>query len=255
MQLEGITAVVSGGASGLGAASARRLVASGASVVLADVDDERGEALAGELGERTRFARCDVTQPTEIDAALQLAESTFGPLRLAVGCAGIGWAERMRAERGEVSPDGFERVIGVNLVGMYNLLRQASSAIAAAEPLENGERGCVVMTSSIAAFDGQIGQTAYAAAKGGVAALALPAARELARSGVRVVAIAPGLFDTPLLAGLPEAARTALGESVPFPSRLGDPAEFAQLVCALAENPMVNGETVRLDGALRMPPR
>lgn len=256
MELDGAVAIVSGGASGLGEASVRRLTGRGTRVLIADVDAERGGALALELGEAAEFARCDVTSSESVEAAACAAVDHFGRLELAVGCAGIGHAERMVSRDGAAAaPDAFERVIAVNLVGMYNLLRIASAAMTQNEPTADGERGVVVMTASIAAFDGQIGQSAYAASKGGVAALTLPAARELASRGVRVVSIAPGLFDTPLLAGLPEPAREALGAGVPFPARLGDPAEFADLVCSIAENAMLNGETIRLDGALRMPPR
>ena len=254
MILQGTSAIVSGGASGLGAATVRALFERGASVTIADLDESRGSALAEELGAGATFASCDVTDAAQVEAAVAGAGSQ-GPLRVAVGCAGIGMAGRMVARDGSIDGDDFGRVVGVNLVGMYNLLSHAAAAISQSELMSGDERGVVVMTASIAAFDGQIGQTAYAASKGGVAALTLPAARELAARGVRVVTIAPGLFDTPLLAGLPQAARDALGESVPFPSRLGDPAEFGALACAIAENPMLNGETIRLDGALRMPPR
>lgn len=254
MNLQGASAIVSGGASGLGAATARVLIARGAQVTIADLDEPRGSALAEELGTGAAFAPCDVTDAAQVEAAVAVAAAR-GPLRVAVGCAGVGMAARMVGRDGSVDGDDFGRVVGVNLIGMYNLLSHAAAAISASEPLPGGERGVIVMTASIAAFDGQIGQTAYAASKGGVAALTLSAARELSSRGVRVVTIAPGLFDTPLLAGLPQAARDALGESVPFPSRLGDPAEFGELACTIAENPMLNGETIRLDGALRMPPR
>lgn len=256
MRVQGAVAIVSGGASGLGEATARELVARGANVLIADLADQRGEALATELGANAAYTHCDVTQEADVKAAVQKAVDHFGQLNLAVGCAGIGHAGRMTNRDG--APSGltdFKRVIDINLTGMFNLLQHASAAMQKNDPGENGERGLVLMTSSIAAFDGQIGQTAYAASKGGVAALTLPAARELSRGGVRVMTIAPGLFDTPLLAGLPEPARKALGEGVPFPARLGDPAEYAQLVCSIAENTMLNGETIRLDGALRMPPR
>lgn len=253
MRLEGVSAVVTGGASGLGEATVRALVARGARVVVADVNDEAGSALADELGGAARFAHCDVTATADVEGVVAAAVE-LGELRVAVGCAGVGLAERMVGRDGAAEVDSFERVVRVNLIGTYNLLRISAAAMSASEPVV-GERGCVVMTASIAAFDGQIGQTAYAASKGGVSSLTLPAARELASRGVRVVTIAPGLFDTPLLAGLPEPARAALGESVPFPSRLGDPAEFGELACTIVENAMLNGETIRLDGALRMPPR
>lgn len=255
MEIRDATALVTGGASGLGAATVRAIVEAGGRVVIADLNDEAGEALATELGEAARFARCDVTSPGDVEAAVELARDRFGELRIAVGCAGVGWAQRTVGKDGAAPLDAFEKVVQVNLVGMFNLLRLAAAAMVENEPGPEGERGCVVMTASIAAFDGQIGQTAYAASKGGVASLTLPAARDLASRGVRVNTIAPGLFDTPLLAALPEAARTALGEGVPFPSRLGRPEEFASLALSIAGNPMLNGETIRLDGALRMPPR
>lgn len=255
MELDGSGAIVSGGASGLGEATVRALIGRGARVVIADLNAERGEELASELGDSARFVLCDVTDAESTGRAVAEATASFGPLRVAVGCAGVGWAERTLGREGAASLDAFEQVVKVNLIGMFNLLRLSAEAIAQSDPTSDGERGLVVMTASIAAFDGQIGQTAYAASKGGVAALTLPAARDLAGRGVRVVTIAPGLFDTPLLAALPEAARTALGEGVPFPSRLGDPAEYAELVCSIAGNRMLNGETIRLDGALRMPPR
>ncbi|MGE5636811.1 MAG: SDR family NAD(P)-dependent oxidoreductase [Nocardioidaceae bacterium] len=251
MDLDGATALVGGGASGLGAATARELVGRGARVVLADVAREAGEALAAELGERASFVATDVTDEAQVQAAVEAAAG----LRLAVSCAGIGWAERVVSKRGPAQLAPFERVLAVNVVGTYNVLRLAAAAIAANEPDPEGERGAIVLTASIAAFDGQAGQTAYAASKGAIASLALPAARDLAPRGIRVCTIAPGLFDTPLLAALPEEARLQLAEQIPFPSRLGRPSEFARLVCEVAANPMMNGETVRLDGALRMPPR
>lgn len=255
MNLDGSVAIVTGGASGLGEATVRGLVARGARVAIADIDVRRGAALGHELGDACLCVECDVADSESVEAAIGSAIESFGRVNLAVGCAGIGFAGRMVGRDGLTSVDPFERVVGVNLIGMYNLLRLSAAAFTDNEPDAQGERGVIVMTSSIAAFDGQVGQTAYAASKGGVAALTLPAARELAKQGIRVVTIAPGLFDTPLLAGLPEPARIALGESVPFPPRLGDPAEFGQLVCSIAKNPMLNGETIRLDGALRMPPR
>ena len=249
MRLDGIGALVAGGASGLGEATARALAARGARVTIADLNDERGEALAAELG--ATFAKADVTDEGQVQAAVEAA----GELRLAVSCAGIGWAERTVKKDGPAALDPFETVVRVNLIGTFNVLRLAAAAIATGEPDEGGERGAVVMTASIAAFDGQIGQTAYSASKGGVVGLTLPAARDLARIGIRVCTIAPGLFDTPLLAGLPEEHRAALGAQVPHPPRLGRPEEYAELACHIAENPMLNGETIRLDGALRMPPK
>ena len=249
MELNGIGALVAGGASGLGEATARELAARGACVTVADLNEERGAALAGEIG--GAFAAADVTDEAQVQAAVQSVEG----LRLAVSCAGIGWAERTVKKDGPAALRPFETVVRVNLIGTFNVLRLAANAMAADEADAEGERGAVVMTASIAAFDGQIGQTAYSASKGGVAGLTLPAARDLARLGIRVCTIAPGLFDTPLLAALPQEARDALGASIPFPSRLGRPEEYAKLACHIAENTMLNGEVLRLDGALRMPPR
>ena len=253
MELNGIGALIAGGASGLGEATARGLAARGARVAIADLNEERGPQLAEELG--GLFTPADVTDEERVSAAVEDAAEAFGGLRLAVSCAGIGWAERTVARDGPAKLAPFETVVRVNLIGTYNVLRLSAAAMAQNEPGVDGERGAVVMTASIAAFDGQIGQTAYSASKGGVAGLTLPAARDLARLGIRVCTIAPGLFDTPLLAALPEPARQALGEQVPFPSRLGTPAEFADLVAAIAANPMLNGSTIRLDGAIRMPPK
>jgi NAD(P)-dependent dehydrogenase (short-subunit alcohol dehydrogenase family) len=249
MQLQGIGALVAGGASGLGEATARELAARGARVTVADLNEERGSALAAEIG--GAFAAADVTDEAQVQAAVGSVEG----LRLAVSCAGIGWAERTVKKDGPAALQPFETVVRVNLIGTFNVLRMAAAAMAAAEPEAEGERGAVVMTASIAAFDGQIGQTAYAASKGGVVGLTLPAARDLARLGIRVCTIAPGLFDTPLLAALPQEARDALGASIPFPPRLGRPEEYAKLACHIAENTMLNGEVLRLDGALRMAPR
>jgi 3-hydroxyacyl-CoA dehydrogenase/3-hydroxy-2-methylbutyryl-CoA dehydrogenase len=250
MLIEGARALVCGGASGLGAATARRLQAGGAHVTIADVNTERGEALAAELG--GAFVTCDVTDPAQVEAAVAAA----GPdLRIAVTCAGIGWAEKTAGKRGPHSVEPFHKVVEVNLLGSFHLLRAAGAAMLANEPDEGAEAGLIVMTASIAAYDGQIGQLAYAASKGGVVGMTLPAARDLASARIRVCTIAPGLFDTPLLAGLPEEARAALGAQVPHPARLGHPDEYAALAAHIVENPMLNGEVVRLDGALRMPPR
>jgi NAD(P)-dependent dehydrogenase (short-subunit alcohol dehydrogenase family) len=224
-------------------------------VAIVDLDGDRGQALADELGGAAVAYQADVASEPQLQAAVDGAVEAFGSLRFAVSCAGIGHAERTVGRSGPASLEGFERVVRVNLIGTFNVLRLSAAAIAASEPGEDGERGAIVMTASIAAFDGQVGQTAYSASKGGIVGLTLPAARDLARPGIRVCTIAPGTFDTPLLAGLPEPAREALGQQVPFPSRLGDPAEFAALACHIAENRMLNGETIRLDGALRMPPK
>ena len=249
MELSGIGALVAGGASGLGEATARELARRGARVTVADLNEERGGALAAELG--GDFVRADVTDEGQVQAAVEAVEG----LRLAVSCAGIGWAERVVGREGPAKLQPFETVVRVNLIGTFNVLRLSAAAMAAAAPDAEGERGAVVMTASIAAFDGQIGQTAYSASKGGVVGLTLPAARDLARLGIRVCTIAPGLFDTPLLAALPDDARAALGAQIPFPSRLWRPDEYARLACHIAENGMLNGEVIRLDGALRMAPK
>lgn len=255
MKLDGIGAFISGGASGLGEATARLLVERGARVAIADVNDEKANALATELGDSAHAFHADVTDEGEVEAAVAGAREALGELRLAVGCAGVGWAERTVSKRGPAQLQPFETVVRVNLIGMFNVLRLCAAAMNDNEPGPEGERGAVVMTASIAAYDGQIGQTAYAASKGGIVGLTLPAARDLAGRGIRVCTIAPGLFDTPLLAALPEEARQALGAGIPFPQRLGRAAEYAHLAAAIAENPMLNGETIRLDGALRMPPK
>jgi 3-hydroxyacyl-CoA dehydrogenase/3-hydroxy-2-methylbutyryl-CoA dehydrogenase len=255
VQIEGNAAIVVGGASGLGEATVRALHARGAHVTIADVNGEKGEALATELGERAGFATCDVTDEGQVSAAVQQAAQSAGGLRVSVCCAGVGWAERTASKRGPHQLMPFETVLRVNLIGTFNALRFAAAAMNELDPLDSGERGVCVNTASIAAFDGQIGQIAYSASKGGIVGLTLPAARDLAGRGIRVMTIAPGTFDTPLLGALPEEARTELGEAIPFPSRLGEPAEFAALAIHIVENQMLNGETVRLDGALRMPPR
>jgi 3-hydroxyacyl-CoA dehydrogenase/3-hydroxy-2-methylbutyryl-CoA dehydrogenase len=249
-------ALVAGGASGLGEATARALAAAGASVVVADVNSEKGEALAAELGAGASFVEADVTDEVAVATAVERAvESSEDGLRVSVCCAGIGWAERVAHKGGPHNLELFSNVVKVNLIGTFNVLRLAAAAMSENEPDREGERGVCINTASIAAFDGQIGQIAYAASKGGIAGMTLPAARDMASRGVRVVTIAPGLFDTPLLAALPEEARRSLGAGIPFPSRLGRPAEYAQLVEQIVANPMLNGETIRLDGALRMPPK
>jgi NAD(P)-dependent dehydrogenase (short-subunit alcohol dehydrogenase family) len=255
MQIEGAAAVVTGGASGLGEATVRRLHARGAKIVIADRDEARGSALAAELGEAVRFAKTDVTSELEVQAAVELAQS-LAPLRIAVSCAGIGWAQRTVNKEG-IPHDlqFFATVIGVNLIGTFNVLRLAAAAMSKNPPLADAERGVIVNTASIAAFDGQVGQIAYAASKAGVVGMTLPAARDLAKSGIRVLTIAPGTFHTPMLALLPEEQRQALAANIPFPTRLGEPDDFARFAIAMVENPYLNGETVRLDGALRMPPK
>jgi len=253
MRVEGAPFIVTGGASGLGAASARALAAAGARVLIADRDRARGEALAEELA--GRFCETDVSSAEDAARCVAEAVEGFGALRGLVNCAGVAVSERVLGRDGIHELDTFLRVLAVNLAGTFNMTRLAAAAMAEGEADEGGERGVVVCTASVAAFDGQIGQAAYSASKGGVAAMTLPLAREFARSGIRVVSIAPGIFDTPMLAGLPEPARESLGASVPFPARLGRPEEYAALVLHIAENPMLNGETIRLDGALRMAPR
>jgi 3-hydroxyacyl-CoA dehydrogenase / 3-hydroxy-2-methylbutyryl-CoA dehydrogenase len=255
VNIEGAAALVAGGASGLGEATARRLHADGAAVVIADLNAERGEALAAELGEPVTFVEANVTDAEAVQAAVDAAAAADGGLRISVCCAGIGWAQRTVSKQGPHDLEVFSNVVSVNLIGTFNVLRLAATAMAANEPDEGGERGVCVNTASIAAFEGQVGQVAYSASKGGIVGLTLPAARDLAGRGVRVVTIAPGLFDTPLLAALPADAREALGAGVPFPARLGSAEEYADLVAAIAANPMLNGETIRLDGALRMPPK
>lgn len=256
MNLTGAGAFVAGGASGLGEATARTLAQAGANVVIVDLNAEKGEALAAELGPGATFVKADVTDEAAVAAAVtRAAEMGDGGLRVSVCCAGIGWAERVAHKGGPHNLEFFSNVIKVNLIGTFNVLRLAAAAMSENEPDEEGERGVCVNTASIAAYDGQIGQIAYAASKGGIVGMTLPAARDMASRGVRVVTIAPGLFDTPLLAALPEDARTALGAGIPFPSRLGRPEEYARLVEQIVANPMLNGETIRLDGALRMPPK
>src|SRR3954454_10441135 len=250
MDIEGSGALVVGGASGLGEATVRHLHERGAGVTIADVNTAKGEELASELG--LAFVGCDVRDEAQVQVAVDAAAGTPGGLRIAVCCAGTGLAQRTAdPKRGPHPLQAFETIIAINLVGTFNVLRLSAQAMTVNDPTEEGERGVCVNTASIAAYDGQIGQIAYSASKGGIVGLTLPAARDLSRYGIRVVTIAPGLFDTPLLASLPQEARDALGASIPWPSRLGLPAEYARLVAAIAENPMLNGEVVRLDGALR----
>jgi NAD(P)-dependent dehydrogenase (short-subunit alcohol dehydrogenase family) len=253
MRIQGSSALVVGGASGLGEATARLLHERGALVTIADLNAEKGAALAAEHG--IEFVACDVREEDQVQAAVERAASADGGLRIAVCCAGIGWAQKVAGSKGPHPLLPFETTIQINLIGTFNVLRLAATAMIATEPLQDGERGVCVNTASVAAFDGQIGQIAYSASKGGIVGMTLPAARDLSSQGIRVNTIAPGLFDTPLLAALPEEARQRLGAGVPFPQRLGGPAEYAELACHLVENRMLNGETIRLDGALRMPPR
>ena len=271
MDIKGSLALITGGASGLGAATARRLFDAGASVVLIDLPSSAGEAFAAELnaaasnsptgsgaGRTAVFAPADVTNEAEVQAAVDTA-AALGPLRIVVNCAGIATPGKVLGRDGVLPLDAFSRVIQVNLIGTFNVLRLAAEAMAATEPASTEvggpERGVIINTASVAAFDGQIGQPAYAASKGAVAAMTLPIARELARSLIRVMTIAPGIFETPMMAGLPQDAQESLGRQVPHPSRLGKPAEYASLVAHIVENAMLNGETIRLDGAIRMGPK
>ena len=254
MQLQNSSFFVTGAASGLGEATARVFVASGARVVVADVNEAAGVRLAAELGANARFARVDVTDETTVRRGLEAA-SDLGTLRGVVNAAGIVLAEKVIGKNGPHTLDAFSRVIQVNLGGSFNVIRLAASIMMSSEPTASGERGVIINTASVSAFDGQIGQAAYSASKGGIVAMTLPLARELARHGIRVMAIAPGIFDTPLMASLPPAARDSLATQVPFPPRLGHPHEFAALVRHIIENEMLNGEVIRLDGAIRMAPK
>ncbi|TFB96034.1 MULTISPECIES: SDR family NAD(P)-dependent oxidoreductase [Cryobacterium] len=274
MRIDGCSALVTGAASGLGLATVTALHAAGAAVVLLDLPGAPGAAIVAALGDRTRFVAGDVTSVGDVHSAVEAAVS-MAPLRIVVTCAGIAPAERTVGRDGPLPLDDFERVIRVNLTGTFNVIRLAAAAMLAAEPIDEmaiglgagsgagagaggggtAERGVIVTTASVAAFDGQVGQAAYAASKGGVAAMTLPLAREFARSLIRVVSIAPGVFDTAMLQGMPAAVRESLAAQVPHPARLGDPSEFAALVRHIVENPMLNGETIRLDGGIRMPPR
>ena len=253
MRIEGLAAIVTGGGSGLGAATARALASKGARVGILDLNANAGEAIAREVG--GVFAQCDVADPASATAALATACAAHGTSSILVNCAGIGSAARVVGREGPMPLEAFERVIRVNLVGTFNMIRLVATEMSVAEPGASGGRGVIISTASIAAFEGQIGQAAYAASKGGIAALTLPVARELAPFGIRVLTIAPGLFKTPLLAELPQEAQDALGNSIPYPARLGEPSEFAQLVVAMIENDYLNGEVVRLDGGLRMQPK
>ena len=255
MQLNASTFIVTGGSSGLGAATAKRFHSQGARVVIADVDVERGQRLAEELGSGGAFCKTDVTSEADAQAAIDLARDRFGALHGLVNCAGIGPAERVYGKKGPHRLQSFANVIQVNLIGAFNMIRLAAASMANNEPNDGGERGVVINTASVAVWDGQIGQAAYAASQGGIVAMTLPIARELASFGVRVCTIAPGIFQTPMLAGLPADVQESLGKSVPFPPRLGRPEEYASLAQQIVENQMLNGESIRLDGALRMAPR
>jgi NAD(P)-dependent dehydrogenase (short-subunit alcohol dehydrogenase family) len=255
MEIKGRTFLVSGGGSGLGAATARLLASAGANVVIADIKREPGELVAEEIGAQARFVETNVADEQSVRRAVETAVADFGALNGAVNCAGIGIAEKTVGKDGPHPLDSFARVIQVNLIGTFNVIRLAAAQMVSQEPTASGERGVIVNTASVAAFDGQIGQAAYSASKGGIVGMTLPVARDLARFGIRVMTIAPGIFDTPLLSALPEQVRQVLGQQVPFPSRLGQPPEYAALVRHIIENEMLNGEVIRLDGALRMPPK
>ncbi len=255
MQLENKGVLVTGGASGLGAACVRLLSQSGAKVAIIDLNSEGGEALAKEVGGSTLFVKANVVEEESMQSAIQKAVDAFGSLYVVINCAGIGPPERVVSKEGPHSLASFNKVIQVNLVGTFNTIRLAAAAMTNNQPDEEGERGVIINTASVAAFEGQIGQAAYSASKGGIVAMTLPIARELARFGIRVMTIAPGIFDTPLLAALPEPARVSLGQQVPFPPRLGRPSEYAALAKHIIENPMLNGEVIRLDGAIRMQPK
>ncbi len=255
MKLQNKTFIITGGGSGLGAATAQVIINGGGNVMLIDVNATQGEAFAKQLGAQARFAKADVTSEADVKAAIALATSSFGTLNGAVNCAGVGAPSKVLGKEGPHALDVFQRIININLIGTFNVIRLAAAAMANNTPDEGGERGVIINTSSVAAYEGQIGQAAYSASKGGVNAMTLPIARELARSGIRVVTIAPGLFDTPMMATLPEAARQSLGAQVPFPSRLGHPDEYAALAKHIIENTMLNGSVIRLDGAIRMAPK
>ncbi|MFK0165102.1 3-hydroxyacyl-CoA dehydrogenase [Rhizobium sp. NPDC090279] len=254
MLIHGKTFVVTGGGSGLGAAVARMLAGEGANVVIADINTDAGAGIVGELGACTAFIKTDVTDEKDAQAAIDKALERFGQLHGLVNCAGVAPGEKIIGRNGPHRLDSFARTVGINLIGTFNMIRLAAVAIVKNEPDTESERGVIINTASIAAFDGQVGQAAYAASKGGVVAMTLPIARELARRGVRVVTIAPGIFETPMMAGMPQEVQDSLSKSVPFPQRFGRPVEFAALVRHICENTMLNGEVIRLDGALRMAP-
>ncbi|GJL88003.1 MAG: 3-hydroxyacyl-CoA dehydrogenase [Minwuia thermotolerans] len=253
MNLKGMAAVITGGASGLGEATARELASAGAKVAILDLNEDLGQKMAKELG--GVFAKCNVADEASVVAAFETAKAAHGPARILVNCAGIGIAAKTTSKGEPHALDMFQRVISVNLIGTFNCIRIAATEMAAQDPTENGDRGVIVNTASVAAFDGQIGQAAYSASKGGVVGMTLPIARDLMNDGIRVCTIAPGLFGTPMLQSLPDNVKEALAATVPFPKRLGDPAEYGQLARHICENQMLNGETIRLDGAIRMAPR
>ena len=255
MKIENQVFFITGGASGLGAAAATRLAAHGARLLIADLNEDTGRALVSELGGQARFAKVNVADQAQVADAIALAQSELGGIHGVINCAGIGTPGKVLGKEGALPLDHFARVININLIGTFNVIRLAAQAMSTQPPNEEGERGVIINTASVAAYEGQIGQPAYAASKAGVVGMTLPIAREFARIGIRVVTIAPGLFETPMMASLPQEARDSLGRSVPFPARLGRPSEFAHLVQSIVENSMINGETIRLDGALRMAPK
>ena len=255
MQIKGSTFIVTGGASGLGEGTVRMLAANGASVTIADLQADKGEAIAKELGAKVRYVKCDVTSESDGQSAVDAALKAFGGLQGLVNCAGIAIAERTVKKDGPHALASFARVININLIGTFNMIRLAAVAMAKGRPNAVGERGVIVNTASVAAYDGQIGQAAYSASKGGVVGMTLPVARDLSRDSIRVCTIAPGIFETPMLLGMPKDVQEALARQVPFPPRLGKPADYAQLVRHIVENEMLNGEVIRLDGAIRMAPK
>ena len=255
MRLQNQTVLVTGGASGLGGAAAEMVVAAGGRAIIADVNESAGRTAAARLGASARFVRTDVTSEADVQQAIAAAIKEFGAFTGVVNAAGIGPAARVVGRDGPMPLDQFTRVIQVNLIGTFNVIRVAAAAMLNNQPASSGERGVIVNTASVAAYEGQIGQAAYSASKGGIISMTLPIARELARFGIRVMTVAPGIFDTPMLAAMPESIRESLGQQVPFPSRLGRPAEYAALVCHIFENEMLNGEVIRLDGAIRMAPK
>ena len=255
MEIKNSTFVVTGGSSGLGAATVEMVVAAGGNAIIADVNKAQGEALAGKLGKQARYVECDVTREDHGKAVMAAALKEFGGLQVLVNCAGIAIGEKTVGKEGPHSLEKFSRVIAINLIGTFNMIRLAADAMSKLPPNAAGERGVIVNTASVAAFDGQMGQAAYSASKGGIVGMTLPIARDLSRNGIRVMTIAPGIFETPMLLGMPQEVQDALGKMVPFPSRLGRPKEYAQLVRHIAENEMLNGEVIRLDGAIRMQPK
>ena len=255
MEIKNSTVIVTGGSSGLGAATAELIVNQGGNVLIADINEKYGHELAKKLGSQALYQNCDVSNPDDADKTIETTLSHFGAIHGLVNCAGIAIGEKTTGKSGAHRLDSFQKVITINLIGTFNMIRVASTSMAQAKPNEKGERGVIVNTASVAAYDGQIGQAAYAASKGGIVGMTLPIARDLARSGIRIMTIAPGIFETPMLAGMPPEVQDSLGKQVPFPSRLGKSAEFAELVSNIFSNSMLNGESIRLDGAIRMTPK